>query len=224
MNDLFLFNSPPRCGNVFSTFLFSLFIHGNTRKCTDVEKYSDKTQKQAAFFRNPYDSLPSYVLKARVDVGAPIDKNNPADLVNNIEVFAKQYLDTIKQAKANQSNIYIGKSEDLMADPIGTIKDIALFFNIKIQNNHFSDNDELIKEIRNRMNNTERTRVDQHGQTIVETLMSIHDGHMPREKTEDRIFLDNLIQETDSNIVTQCYNEYISIKSTNAKEGKRWEY
>jgi hypothetical protein len=164
------------------------------------------------------------VLKARVDVGAPIDKNNPADLVNNIEVFAKQYLDTIKQAKENQSNIYIGKSEDLMADPIGTIKDIALFFNIKIQNNHFSDNEELIKEIKNRMNNTERTRVDKNGETIVETLMSVHDGHMPREKTEDRIFLDKLVRETDSNIVTQCYNEYISIISTNAKEGKRWEY
>ena len=222
MDDLFLFNSPPRCGNVFSTFLFSLFINGNTRKCTDVEKYSDKSQKQAAFFRNPYDSLPSYVLKARVDCGAPINKEHPADLINNLEIFAKEYLETIKQAKVNQSNLYIGKSEDLMKDPIGTIKDIALFFDIKIEHNHFSDNDELIKEIKQRMINTERTRVDEHGSTIVETLMSSHDGHLPREKTEDRVFLDNLIQEIDSKIVTECYNEYISIKSTNAKEGQRW--
>jgi hypothetical protein len=224
VSDIFLFNSPPRSGNVFSTFLYSLFINGNTRKCTDIEKYSDNTQKQAAFFRNPYDSLPSYVIKARVDCGAPINKDRPTDLIDNINVFAKEYLETIRQAKANRSNIYLGKSEDMMKDPIGTIKDIALFFDIKIEQNHFSDNDELIKEIKTRMTNTERTRVGQSGETIVESLMSMHDGHLPREKTEDRIFLDNLIQEVESKIVKQCYDEYISIESTDARKGERWEY
>jgi hypothetical protein len=223
MSDLFLFNSPPRCGNVFSTFLFSLFINGNTRKCTDLEKYSDKSQKQAAFFRNPYDSLSSYVIKARVDCGAPINKDNPSEIIDNINVFAKEYLQTIKEAKANRSNIYLGKSEDMLEDPIGKIKDIALFFDIEITSNHFSDNNEVIKEIKKRMTNTEKTRVDKDGVTIVETLMSDHDGHLPREKTEDRVFLDNLIQEVESTIVKQCYDEYISIESTNASKGERWE-
>jgi hypothetical protein len=224
VNDIFLFNSPPRCGNVFSTFLFSLFISGNTRKCTETEKYSDKSQKQAAFFRNPYDSLASYVIKARVDCGAPIDTNNPTDLIDNINVFAKEYLDTIKQAKANRANLYLGKSEDMMADPIGKIKDIALFFDLEISSNHFSDNNEVIKEIKNRMTNTEKTRVDKDGVTIVDNLMSSHDGHLPREKTEERIFLDELIQQVDSKVVKQCYDEYISIESTDAGKGERWAY
>jgi len=222
VSDIFLFNSPPRCGNVFSTFLFSLFINGNTRKCTDIEKYSDTSQKQAAFFRNPYESLPSYVIKARVDCGALINKEDPTDLVDNIKIFAREYLETIKHAKANRSNLYLGKSEDMMQDPIGKIKDIALFFDIEITSNHFSDNEEIIKEIKNRMTNTEKTRVDKDGQTITETLMSDHDGHLPREKTQDRIFLDNLIQEVDLKIVRDCYEEYLSIESTDAGKGERW--
>ncbi len=177
---------------------------------------------QAAFFRNPYESLPSHVVKARVDCGAPINKDNPSDLIDNINVFAREYLDAIKKAKANRSNLYLGKSEDIMEDPVGKIKDIALFFNIDITNNHFSDNNEVIKEIQKRMTNTEKTRVGQSGETIVENLMSSHDGHMPREKTEDRIFLDKLIQEVDSKVVRQCYEEYMSIQSTDAKGGERW--
>jgi hypothetical protein len=164
------------------------------------------------------------VIKARVDCGAPFNKDNPTDLIDNINVFAKEYLETIRQAKANRSNIYLGKSEDMMDDPIGKIKDIALFFGLEISSNHFSDNDEVIKEIKNRMTNTEKTRVDKDGQTITETLMSDHDGHLPREKTEDRIFLDNLIQEIDSKIVKQCYDEYVTIECTDARKGQRWEY
>jgi hypothetical protein len=74
------------------------------------------------------------------------------------------------------------------------------------------------------MNNTQKTRVDKDGITIIETLMSSHDGHMPREKSEDRVFLDNLIQTSDLDIVTQCYNEYISLELTDTSKGQRWAY
>ena len=57
MKEIFLFNSPPRSGNVFCTYLFDIFIGGNVTKCLDIKKYSDKYQKQAVFFRNPYDSI-----------------------------------------------------------------------------------------------------------------------------------------------------------------------
>lgn len=222
MSDVFLFNSPPRSGNVFSTFLFSMFINGTATKCLEIEKYSDKSQKQAAFFRNPYDSIPSTVVKSRVDCGNPISHDHTHDLINHIEFCAKEYLHAIKQAKANASNIYIGKSEDIMTDPIKIIKDIALFFGLEISNNNPPTNDQVLNEIKRRMLNTEKTRVDPDGITLTENLMTSHDGHMPREKTEDRVFLDNLIQEEDIDIVRQCYNEYMSIESTDASKGQRW--
>lgn len=220
MRKRFLFNSPPRSGNVFSTYVFSMFIDEHVTKCLKTTKYSDKSQKQAAFFRNPYEALPSTVVKLRVDWGSEFD--NHEELKDNIEKCAQEYLDSIREAKANQSNLYLGRSEDMMSDPVGTIKDIALFFGLEIKNNSPITNDEVLKDIENQMSKTEKTRVDKNGQPIVETLMSGHDGHMPRQKIEQRILLDNLIQEMNSEIITECYNEYMSIKPTNAKEGQRW--
>lgn len=219
MSEVFLFNSPPRSGNVFLTFLFPMFIDGQSTKCLDIKKYSDKSQKQAAFFRNPYDSIPSAVVKARIDWDTGFD--DLSELKNNIDSCAKEYLEAIKEAKANYSNLYLGKSEYVMAEPVSTIKDIALFFGLQ-SHNHPLTNDQVIEEIKNRMGNVQKTRVDKFGNTITESLMTGHDGHMPREKIEERILLDNLIQELDFETVTQCYNEYMSIESTNAAKGQRW--
>jgi hypothetical protein len=201
-------------------YLFSIFIEGESTKCLKITKYSDKSQKQAAFFRNPYDALPSTVVKLRVDWGSEFD--NKEELKDNLERCAQEYLKSIKEAKANQSNLYIGRSEDMMSDPVGIIKDIALFFGLDIKDNVPITNDEVLSQIENEMSKTEKTRVDKNGQAIIETLMSGHDGHMPRQKIAQRILLDNLIQEMDSEIITECYNEYMSIKPTNAKEGQRW--
>lgn len=220
MSDLFLFNSPPRSGNVFLTYLFSMFIGGPVTKCLEIEKYSDTSQKQAVFFRNPFESIPSTVVKARIDWNRDFD--DISELKNNIETSAREYLKAIKESKLNSSNLYIGKSEDMMYDPIGTIKDIALFFDFKIKENHGLTNEQVYEYIKHQMSNTEKTRVDRHGETVVETLMSKHDGHLPREKIAQRVLMDNLIQELDSDVVQECYNEYISIISTNAKEGQRW--
>jgi hypothetical protein len=199
-----------------------MFIGGPVTKCLDIEKYSDTSQKQAVFFRNPFDSISSTVVKARIDWNRDFD--DLSELKNNIESSAREYLKAIKESKLNSSNLYIGKSEDMMADPIGTIKDVALFFDFKIKENHGLTNEQVYEYIKHQMENTEKTRVDRHGETVVETLMSKHDGHMPREKIAQRVLMDNLIQELDSDIVQECYNEYISIKSTNAKEGQKWAY
>lgn len=219
MSEIFLFNSPPRSGNVFFTLLYSMFIDGQVTKCLDIKKYSDKTQKQAVFFRNPYDSIPSTVVKARIDCNVTFD--NLSELEYHINKSASEYLEAIKEAKANMSNIYLGKSEDIMSEPVSTIKDIALFFGLEYHN-HPLTNDQAINEIKSRMSKMEKTRVDSFGNTITESLMTSHDGHMPREKTAERVLLDNLIQELDSNIVQECYNEYISIQSTDTTKGQRW--
>ena len=199
-----------------------MFIGGPVTKCLDIEKYSDTSQKQAVFFRNPFESIPSAVVKARVDWDTGFD--DLSELKNNIDSCAKEYLKAIKECKLNSSNLYIGKSEDMMADPIGTIKDVALFFDFEIKENHGLTNEQVYEYVKHQMKNTEKTRVDRYGETIVETLMSKHDGHLPREKIAQRVLMDNLIQELDSDVVQQCYNEYVSIISTNAKEGQRWAY
>jgi hypothetical protein len=222
MQEVFLFNSPPRSGNVFLMFLFRTFIGGEVNKCLDIKKYSDTSQKQAVFFRNPYNSIPSAIFKARVDTGLSVNEDDIENLEPTIEWYAKQYLESIREAKANQSNIYLGISEDALCDPISTITDIALFFGFELHNKQISNNNQIIEEIKQRMRETEKTRVDESGNTIVEHLMTDHDGHLPRDKSDQRIFLDNLIKDLDLDIVKECYNEYMAVIPTNAKEGQRW--
>lgn len=222
MQEVFLLNSPPRSGNVFLMFLFRKFIGHEVTKCLDIQKYSDKSQKQAVFFRNPYDSIPSAIIKARVDTGLSLEEKDMTNINSTIEWYAKEYREAIKEAKANQSNLYLGRSEDMMNDPISTITDIALFFGFELQNKQISNNNQIVKEIKQTMIDTEKTRVDESGQTIVENLMTDHDGHMPREKSSSRIFLDRLIRELDLESLKECYNEYMAIMPTNAKEGQRW--
>ena len=219
MKEIFLFNSPPRSGNVFFTYVFGIFIDGNVSKCLDITKYSDKSQRQAVFFRNPYDSIPSTIVKVLVDSKIPFDEEN---IVYTIEHWAKEYIGAIKEAKANYSNLYLGRSEDMMNDPVATISDIALFFDFKLRNKQILNNNYIVEEIKQQMLNTKKTRVDRFGETIVENFMTNHDGHMPREKDDLRVILDKLTRDLDIEIVKECYNEYMSIKPTNAKEGQRW--
>jgi hypothetical protein len=205
-------------------FLFRIFIGHEVNKCLDIKKYSDKSQKQAVFFRNPYDSISSAIVKARVDTGLLFNQNEIENIDATIEWYGKEYLEAIKEAKVNHSNIYLGRSEDMMNDPISTITDIALFFNFKLQNEQISNNNQILKEIKQRMLDTEKTRVDRFGATIVENLMTDHDGHMPREKDNNRIIIDKIVKDADLDILKECYNEYMSVIPTNGKEGQRWEY
>jgi hypothetical protein len=223
MQEVFLFNSPPRSGNVFLMFLFRTFIGGEVNKCLDIKKYSDKSQKQAVFFRDPYNSIPSAIIKARVDTGLPID-GEIENLESTISWYGREYLEAIKEAKINQSNLYLGRSEDMMDDPISAITDIALFFGFEMQNKQISNNNQIFEEIKQQMLKTEKTRVDEFGNTIVEHLMTDHDGHLPRDKSDGRIALDKKVRGLDLEIVKECYNEYMSIQPTNAKEGQRWAF
>ena len=224
MQEFFLFNSPPRSGNVFLIFLFKLLISDKVNKCLDIKKYSDKTQKQAAFFRNPYDSISSAVVKSRIDVDLPINEEYIQNIGFTLEWYAKEYLEAIKEAKANKENIYIGVSENMMNDPISTITDIALFFNFELKDGKKYKNIEVLEEIKQIMLTETKTRVMDDGRVIVENLMTDHDGHLPRKKIPGRILVDKIIKDLESDILKECYNEYISINPTNAKDGQRWGF
>jgi hypothetical protein len=224
MKEIFLFNSPPRSGNVFFACLFRLLIHGEASKALDITKYSDKSQKQAVFFRNPYDSISSAVVKSRFDCELSFNEEDLDEIRYTIEAYAKDYLKVIKESKLHFSNIYTGKSEDMLKDPVGTIEDIALFFGITIKDKQDWTNDQVLKEIERIMFETKKIRVDKSGNKIQESLMTDHDGHMPREKIKERVLVDNFIRGLELEVLAECYNEYMLIKSTNTKEGQRWGY
>jgi hypothetical protein len=224
MERFFLFNSPPRSGNVFLFFLFSKAINEDVTKCLDIKKYSDLSQRQAAFFRNPYDSIASTIIKTRVDAEVPLPSETNPSIGWDLKIKGEEYLSAIREAKKNFDNLYIGISEEMMKDPILTINNIAIFFDLKLKDSFINNSQKVLEEIKEEMFNTKKTRLNQEGKIIVENLMTDHDGHLPREKTKERVFLDKLIRIQDSSILKECYYEYLNLKTTNVKENQKWKY
>ena len=83
MVEQLIFNSYYRSANVFSSFLAGKVINFSTTTNHDPELYSDKTKKQVVFFRNPYDCIPSLVVKRRVDADIDLPTYSNSAGINN---------------------------------------------------------------------------------------------------------------------------------------------
>lgn len=207
MNDFLIFNSYYRSANVFLFFLSRRTLAYPTTTKHEPGMYQDKTQKQAVMFRNPYDCIPSVIYKQRVDANIELPTfTNSAGIENDIEIAAKEYLYYIKTAKENFDNIYIGRFESMIKDPVAEIEKIAKFFNlpfIPLRDSY----ENVYNEIKNEMFN-------QRGPVEAEHLMSPHDGHLPREKTEARLAIDQYVKNSYLGIIKDCYNAYLNMKYT----------
>lgn len=207
MVEQLIFNSYYRSANVFSSFLAGKVINFSTTTNHDPELYSDKTKKQVVFFRNPYDCIPSLVVKRRVDSNIDLPTySNSAGINNDIISAAKEYILYIKKAKENFDNIYVGHFETYIQDPISELKKIAKFFDLELLpiNNTFED---IYDQIEKQMFN-------QPGPVKAENLMSPHDGHMPREKIEARLVIDEYIKNFDDKTLKECYDLYLNMQYT----------
>ena len=49
------------------------------------------------------------------------------------------------------------------------------------------------------------------------SLMTDHDGHLPREKNESRLKADKAVLECDIQELKQCYEEYINLNYTSVE-------
>jgi len=174
----------------------------------DPELYSDKKKKQVVFFRNPYDCIPSLIVKRRVDGDLELPTySNLAGIQDDIISAARQYIYYIEKAKENFDNIYVGHFETYIQDPISELNKVAKFFNLEVQdlaNKNFKDiYDQIEKEMFNKA-----------GPVKAENLMSPHDGHMPREKIEARLVIEEYIKNFDDKTLKDCYNLYLNMQYT----------
>lgn len=207
MTELLIFNSYYRSANVFSSFLAGKMIGCNITTNHDPNLYSDKTKKQVVFFRNPYDCIPSLIVKRRVD--SDVDLPTYSDLAginNDVISAAQQYIHYIEKAKENFDNLYVGHFETYIQDPISEFKKIAKFFDLPLipVNDTFENIYEQI----------EKQMFNQPGPLRSEHLMTPHDGHMPREKIEARLVIEEYVKNCDDQIVKDCYNLYLNMQYT----------
>jgi len=202
-----IFNSYYRSGNVFLGFLFSKLSNYPQTQHHITELYSDTDVKNVVMFRNPYDSISSVIIKRRVDSKVDLPSlDNDFDLSFEIDSLSEEYLHYVKEAQDNFNQIYVGHFETMIQDPIAEIRKICKFFNLTFLEPNKSF-EELYNEIKEELFNRE-------GPAGAENLMTAHDGHMPREKIEARILVDQLVKESNSLKLKEAYETYSQLKYT----------
>lgn len=202
------FNSFYRSGNVFCFFLAKKMIECSPKLQHDPVLYYDKNNRQVANIRNPYDAISSTIIKRRgsLKVNNP-QRNDDIGIENEINSLSDEYLNYLQSTKENIDHLYIGHFETMIKDPYTNMKKIAYFFNLKLYKHieEIESFDFLYEEIKKEMFNSE-------GPVGAEHLMTPHDGHMPREKTEGRLIVEEYVK--NHNRLNQCYDLYMSMPYT----------
>jgi hypothetical protein len=179
----------------------------------DLGLFEDKTRKIVAIFRNPYNAISSTVVKRVVDGKGIIEKNS--DLSYQVDGLANEYIAWVEAADKNRDHTYIGHFETAIKDPFNEMKKISQFFKASLKKEFSQNFEDTYKQIEEEMWNTSNE--------IQSSLMTPHDGHLPRkEKHEYRILVDQFIEKNyNSPKLLEAYNAYNDIMKD---YGTGWGY
>lgn len=186
MNQI-IYNSFPRSGNVYSGYVGSRILDGIYATVHIPEIFSVKELDTITIFRKPEDAISSLIHKQQ-EVSGTIDISHiDYMLLPHIELYQKY----MEYAKNNKESIYIGRFEDLIADPMSHFLKIAKRFDRPLHKS-YEDNFKNISF---------------SGQLWEDK----YDGHIPRKKTYDRLIIEGavgsslLIKELNKD-----YNDFIN--------------
>jgi len=189
MNQI-VYNSFPRSGNVYAGYVGSKIIDGDCATVHIPEIFSVKDLDIITIFRKPSDAIASLINKQQENRGLINIKIIDMILHNHIELY-KKYM---YHAQNNKDNIYIGKFEDLTEDTVNHFLKIAKRFNRIVNKNYI-----------NNFNN-----ISFSGPIWEDT----YDGHIPREKTKQRIMIEDLA--ASSSLIKQLNKDYYDFINENA--------
>lgn len=201
-----VFNSFYRSGNIFLFLLSRRMVHYNVGAQHEPSLFLDLDVRNVVMFRNPYDCIASVIVKRRVDFGTSLPEFlESGEIENDIISAAKEYINYIKETEKNFNNIYVGNFETMIKDPIGEIKKICKFFKLSIKTDFNYNMNKIYSEI-------EKEMYESPGPAGSINLMTDHDGHLPREKTKERLRVEEYVK--NSSIVKECYDLYTKIQYT----------
>ena len=171
-------NSYPRSGNVFFSVFAGQIINTEIFAIHDPEKYSEKNQ--VAIFRNPYESIASRC--NRNAYGGMLDLN----VLDKVPEYVEEYVYYVSKALENKSSLYICDFNNMKSNPEDEAKKIANFFNFA-----YRENKEAMSYTQNYMS---------------KDLMTKWDGHMPREKDEMRLKIEDMVNKSSQ--LEYAYESY----------------
>jgi len=183
---MIVFNSFPRSGNVFmSTLAGKLGIESSADH--NYKLYYNPEINQCSYFRDPKECISSVVHRLIKSAKYPNWDNK-----SEIDIMIVRELDIYKRYAAaaleNKDHMYIGDFVNIKKNPYEEIQKICKKFNLNFDEKRDYNKTEI-----------EHTLYSNN-------LMTDHDGHMPRNKSLNRINLENYISSSD--LFEEAYQIY----------------
>lgn len=186
-----IYNSFPRSGNVYSGQLSDCFFYSMYATVHIPEIFSVKELDNVTVFRKPSDAISSLINKQ----SPYMPEINKKEIKNVSFGLCKLYQTYIKYAKINKDLIYIAKFEDLITDTVKHFENISKKFNRN-----------LVLNYKNKFESVKFSG---------KLWDDVYDGHLPRNKNNTRIFIEeNINLLTHIQELNKEYEEFINIFST----------
>jgi hypothetical protein len=181
MNQI-IYNSFPRSGNVYSGLLSRYFFDSMYATVHIPEIFSVKELDNVVIFRKPEDAISSLINKQSMS-SINLEINEITNLaISNSELY-RSYM---SYAKINKDNIYIGKFEDLITNTVNHFENVAKKFDRKLSLDYESK--------------------FKNAQFSGKLWEDKYDGHIPREKDEVRLDIEEKVGSL--NIIKELNKEY----------------
>lgn len=187
MNQI-IYNSFPRSGNVYAGYVGSHIILGDYSTVHIPQIFGTNGLDMVSIFRKPQDAISSLINK-KFEIKKDINIKYE-DIVEQSDELCKEYRKYIFYAKQHYRSMYIVKFDDLINDPIKHFCNIADKFNRTMLKDYH--------ESFNSLTFTGKLWDDKH------------DGHIPREKDQVRISVEEIVSGLNSiNDLNLEYEDFI---------------
>lgn len=192
-----IFNSFPRCGNVYSAHCSNAFMDSDYSTVHIPEIFSIEEIHNITIFRKPEDAISSLInkqLESSPPGTIPYFSNNSSNIDKHIILYRKY----IEYATKYKDLIYIGRFEDLIENTVLHFENISKWCNKPL----YPDYKERFEKL----------------SFIGRTWQDKHDGHIPRGKGDIRLKIEEQVALlTNIQVLNKEYIDFIGQYATIVK-------
>jgi hypothetical protein len=183
-----LFNSFPRCGNIYSSGCYSAFFSKSYAALHMPEILGVSEVANVTVFRRP-DEVMASLLYNQINFRLEDVANKTGmdyeiligDIESKITENIKKYKKYIEYATKHHSTIYVADFNDLINDTVLHFENVAKFFELTLNKDY--------KENFNKLSFNEALLTDESSNGNL--WINKYFGHIPREKDQGRLFIED---------------------------------
>lgn len=190
MNQI-IYNSFPRSGNVYAGYVGSHIIWGDYATVHIPQIFGTKDLDMISIFRKPEDAISSLINK-KLETGSQSSLTD-TEIQKQCNEMSKEYKKYMFYAKEHATDTYIIKFDEFLSNPVDYFIDISNKFNKTL----LKDYEISFKSLK----------------FSGKLWEDKHDGHIPREKDDMRLFIDKTVGSL--NFIQDLNQEYLDFIEQN---------